>query len=288
MLIILAPAKLNLTLEVLAERPDGFHEIRSIVQTISLCDSIRFQRSNDVTFRSDTPDWVPDKSLLSKAVSLLQEATGYAKGVNIEISKRIPLVAGLGGDSSGAAATLRGLNQLWELGLSSKELLGLAARLGSDVSFFLYGGTVMVGGRGEVITPVPPMPHRWFVLVVPRVPRVLQKTAQLYASLQDSHYSDGRITDKLAEALKVGKDVPASLLFNTFENVAFTRFAELSVYREHMMKIGADSVRLAGSGPTLFTMLSERCRAEELCLRFQRQGMETYIVDTLPEIDKIT
>lgn len=286
MLIILAPAKLNLTLEVLAERPDGFHEIRSIVQTISLCDNIRFQRSHDVTFRADTPDWIPGKSLLSETVNLLQETTGCAKGVNIEISKRIPLVAGLGGDSSGAAATLCGLNQLWELGLSSKELLGLAAQLGSDVSFFLYGGTVLVGGGGEVITPVPPMPHRWFVLVVPRVPRIPQKTAQLYSSLQDNHYSDGRITDNLAEALKAGKEIPASLLFNTFENVAFTRFAELSVYREHMMKTGADSVHLTGSGPTLFTMLAERCRAEELCLRFQRQGMETYIVDTLPEVDK--
>ncbi len=116
MLTVPAPAKLNLTLEVLAKRQDGFHEIRSVIQTINLCDSLRFQLSQNIRFNSNMPNWIPAKSLVSKAAMSLQEATGCSKGAAIEVSKRIPLESGLGGDSSDAAATLRGLNKLWGLG----------------------------------------------------------------------------------------------------------------------------------------------------------------------------
>ena len=286
MLIVRAPAKLNLTLEVLSKRPDDFHEIRSVMQTINLCDSLRFQHSRDDVFRSDMPDWAPQKSLITRAVGLLRERTGCSKGVTIDVSKNIPLVSGLGGDSSDAAATLHGLNHLWGLDLPPEELLGLAVKLGSDVAFFRYGGTALAEGRGEVITPLPPLPYRWVILVVPRVPEIPGKTAWLYASLKDSNFTDGRITNSLVEVLKADKEFTSSLLFNTFENVAFTRFAELSVYREHMIKIGADHVHLAGSGPALFTLVKERSRAEKLCLLFQQQGMVPYMTDTLTTIDK--
>jgi len=148
-LTLQAPAKLNLTLEVLAKRRDGFHEIRSVIQTINLCDSLRFQLSRNIEFNSDQSSWIPEKSLVAKAASLLQEVTGCGKGATIEVNKRIPLLSGLGGDSSDAAATLRGLNKLWGLGLSQGELLELASQLGSDVAFFLYGGTALVEGRGR-------------------------------------------------------------------------------------------------------------------------------------------
>ncbi|MFC1991112.1 4-(cytidine 5'-diphospho)-2-C-methyl-D-erythritol kinase, partial [Chloroflexota bacterium] len=112
MLIVKAPAKLNLTLEVLGERPDGFHEIRSVIQAIKLCDTLRFQLSEEIVFKSNMPDWIPEQSLMSKTASLLQKTSGFSKGATIEVEKRIPLVSGLGGDSSDAAAVLRGLNQL--------------------------------------------------------------------------------------------------------------------------------------------------------------------------------
>lgn len=225
MLTVLAPAKLNLTLEVLAKRPDGFHEIRSVIQSINLCDSLCFQLSQSLKFKSDVPDWIPQDSLVSKATSLLKKATGCGKGATIEVSKRIPLVSGLGGDSSDAVATLRGLNKLWQLGLSQDELLELAERLGSDVAFFLYGGTALVEGRGEIVTPLPLLPHMWVVLVVPPAPRLMGKTERLYASLKASHYTDGQITERLVEALKAGREFTPSLLFNTFENVAFDCFS---------------------------------------------------------------
>ncbi len=287
MLTVPAPAKLNLTLEVLAKRPDGFHEIRSVIQTVNLCDSLRFQLSRNVEFKCDAPDWIPEESLISKATGLLQTATGCSKGATIEISKRIPLVSGLGGDSSDAAATLRGLNKLWELNLSQKELLELAPQLGSDVAFFIYGGTALVEGRGETVTPLPPLPRMWAVLVIPSVPKIPGKTAQLYASLNTSHYTDGQITQRLAEALKAGNELAPSTLFNTFENVAFTRFSELSVYQKHLVKMGAANIHLAGSGPTLFTLTKDRAQAEELHIRCQQQGLESYLTDTSLPVDGV-
>jgi len=284
MLTVLAPAKLNLTLEVLAKRQDGFHEIRSLAQTINLCDTLRFQPSEHIGFKCNHSDWVAEESLVSRAVSRLQEAAACSKGATIAVDKRIPLVSGLGGDSSDAAAVLRGLDRLWELGLSQRELLGLAAQLGSDVAFFLYGGTALLEGRGEIVTPVSPLPHMWVVLVLPDVPRLSGKTKRLYDSLRESHYSDGQITDRLVEKLKTGGELAPSLLFNTFENVAFTeRFSELNLYRGH--KLGAADVHLAGSGPALFAMMEDKKRAEDLYLRLQQQKMESYLVDTLAAID---
>ena len=286
MLTVLAPAKLNLTLEVLSKHQDGFHEIRSVVQTINLCDTLRFQLGQHIEFKCNDPGWAPQESLVSRAASRLQEAAGCSKGATIAVSKRIPLVSGVGGDSSDTAAVLHGLNRLWELGLSQKELLGLAAQLGSDVSFFLYGGTALLEGRGEIVTPLPPLPHMWVVLVIPDVPRLPGKTKQLYDSLKTSHYTDGQITRRLVARLKAGGEFVPSLLFNTFENVAFTtRFSALSVYRGHTVKLGAADVHLAGSGPALFTLVTDKKQAEDLYLRLQQQKMESYLIDTLAAID---
>ena len=285
MLTVLAPAKLNLTLEVLGERPAGYHEIRSVIQTINLCDSLSFQPSQNTSIESSMPGWTPEKSLLSRAVSLLQETTGCSKGVTIEVSKHIPLMSGLGGDSSDAAATLRGLNRLWNLGLTREKLLDLAARLGSDVAFFLYGGTALVEGRGEVVAPLPPLPRRWVILVVPDVPPLPGKTKQLYAGLNTSHYTDGQITAKLVTVLREGGEFTPSLLFNTFENVAFNHFPGLETYQEQLVKAGADNIHLAGSGPTLFTMVEDKTRAEAMLGHLRGQGVEARLTETPAKLD---
>ena len=279
MLTIQAPAKLNLTLEVLGKRRDGYHEIRSVLQTINLCDDITFRTGEVMTVKSNLPEWTPEKSLVMKAADLLKETTGCPDGAVIEISKRIPLVAGLGGDSSDAAAALRGLNELWGLGLARDRLLELAAGISSDVAFFLHGGTALAEGRGEKVTPLPPFPHRWVVLVVPNVPHLPGKTGQMYARLQASHFTDGHITQQLTDELRQEKE--PSVLFNTFENVAFSRSSELSVYRDHILKLGAENLHLAGSGPSLFALLADRAGAEDLYTRCKNQSMETYLVETL-------
>jgi 4-diphosphocytidyl-2-C-methyl-D-erythritol kinase len=281
MLKVLAPAKLNLTLEVLAKRPDGFHEIRSVIQAINLCDSLRFRLSKKVEFSCNDPGWVPAKSLVSRAASLLQETTGCAKGVTIEVDKRIPLVSGLSGDSSDAAAVLGGLNKLWGLGLSLPQLLGLASQLGSDVAFFLYGGTAVVRGRGEIVTPLPPFPHMWVVIMLPPVPRLPGKTQRLYTSLKPSRYTDGQITDRFAVLLMGGREIASSMLFNVLDKVAVDNFAGLGEYWQQFLKAGAQEVHLAGSGPALFTLVKDKAEAEKIYHNLQQQGLETYLTETL-------
>jgi len=278
---IKAPAKINLTLEVLGERPDGFHEIRSVIQTIDLYDSLRFNSDRQLRFSCDNPDFIMEESLVSRAAAMLQEVGGFSRGATIDIKKRIPLVAGLGGDSSDAAAVLSQLNKLWKMGLSPAEMVELASGLGSDVPFFLYGGTALVEGRGEKVTKLPPLPKRWVLLLVPPFSRMAGKTARLYASLKSSHYTDGQITEKLVKVLNDGRGFKPSMFFNTFENVAFEIFPELELYREHFIKLGASNVHLAGSGPALFALLDDQFQAENLYARCELQGLECYLAETL-------
>ncbi len=286
MLSVLAPAKLNLTLEVLAKRGDGFHEIRSLIQTISLCDRLDFRLSDDITFKCDESGWLSEKSLVPEAASLLQKASGCYKGAAITVHKRIPLMSGLGGDSSDAAACLRGLNKLWGLALPPGELARLASQLGSDVAFFLLGGTALLEGRGEVVSPLPPLPHMWVVLLMPPVPLLAGKTAQLYANLEASHYTEGQITNGLVALLSEGEEVAPAKLFNVFDNVADDCFSGLSDYRKQFLRAGAGSVHLAGSGPALFTLVKDKLQAERLYNNLKKLGLEAYLAETFEVIDQ--
>jgi len=285
MLILQAPAKLNLTLEVLAKREDGYHEIRSVVQTIGLGDTLHFRLSRDVQFGCDKPDWYGGESLVSRVVTLLQEVTGCTKGVVIDINKRIPLVSGLGGDSSDAAAMLRGLNILWELGLSQLELFDLAMRLGSDVAFFLYGGTALMEGRGELITSLPAIPTMWVALVMPSIPPMPRKTERLYNSLNQSHYTDGQITDRVVTCITTGEELTPPMLFNVFDAVAVASFSGLEECTRHFLRAGARTLHLAGSGPALFTLTRDKAQAEAIYHYLQQQGLETYLVETISGIE---
>ena len=275
-----APAKINLTLEVLRKRPDGFHEIKSVLQAIDLCDSLHIKAGQGISIACDMPGWSAEKSLVGREVKLLQESAACTRGAEIKIEKRIPLMSGLGGDSSDAAAVLRSLNKLWGLRLSREKLLALATQLGSDVAFFLCGSTALAEGKGEIITPLPPPPKMWVVLVMPSIPVAPGKTGRMYAGLKPSDFTDGAITQKLVETLHKGGKFNPSMLFNTFENIAFDEFPGLSGYKEHLIKLGAPHVRLAGSGLALFTILKEKSRAEDLYTRCKDQGMEAYLAVT--------
>jgi 4-diphosphocytidyl-2-C-methyl-D-erythritol kinase len=277
---VMAPAKINLTLEVLGKRADGYHELRSVIQTVSFCDELEFTESQKTEFGSDLTGWAGEKSLAAKTVELLRKETGTGKGVSIFVKKQIPLAAGLGGDSSNAAAILKGLNEFWGLGLPIKKLLEMATQLGSDVPFFIYGGTVLMEGRGEMITALPPVKPLQLVLMMPDIPRPRNKTAKMYSGLHGSHLTDGKITAELVKTIKAGEIPRAEQLFNTFENVAFDLSGELGVYREHIRKIGAPNLHLAGSGPSMFSLVKDKAEGEELCGRLQGQGMRVEVVNT--------
>ncbi|MFA5309596.1 MAG: 4-(cytidine 5'-diphospho)-2-C-methyl-D-erythritol kinase [Dehalococcoidales bacterium] len=281
MLTVKAPAKINLTLEVLRKRPDGFHEIRSVLQAIDLSDTLYIEAGQGITWRGGSPGWSAEKSLVSKAAGRLRETTGCAQGAAIKIDKRIPLMSGLGGDSSDAAALLRGLNEFWGLKLPEDKLAEIAAGLGSDVVFFLKGGTALAAGRGEKITPLPPLNRMWVVLVAPDAPVAVGKTGRMYANLKPAGFTDGADTRKLADDLSRGKPFKPAMLFNVFESVAFEDYNVRRLYIDPMKKMGALHVHLAGSGPALFTMLPDQARAGDIYNRCIKQGMQAYLARTL-------
>jgi len=280
MVTVKAPAKINLSLEVISQRVDGYHEIRSVLQAIDLGDTLHFEISKDVRFMCDMRGWTAEKSLVTKTVDLLKKTTGCSKGVTVEIEKRLPLLSGLGGDSSDAAALLIGLDKLWSLGLTSAKLAELAAHLGSDVTFFLHGGTAEVKGRGEIVTPLPSLTEMWVVLIIPHVPPDPGKTKRMYSLLDREHYSNGLITQKLVETLHKGEEISPSLLFNTFENIAF-KDKVLKIQIERLTRMGAMHVHLAGSGPALFSIMLSKERAAEIYRRCISQGMKVFLAKTI-------
>jgi 4-diphosphocytidyl-2-C-methyl-D-erythritol kinase len=280
-LTLQAYAKINLTLEVLAKRPDGYHEIASILQTISLADTLTFEPKERLDFHCDVPTLQSPDNLVLKAAGLLQETSGCKKGATIHLTKMIPIAAGLGSGATDAAAALIGLNKLWELYLPLEKLAGLASNLGSDVAFFLYGGTALAKGRGEEITPLPPPPEFWLVLLKPPIEPLQDKTAQLYSRLNPSHYTSGQYTQKLSTHLNHGGSIDNSFLFNVFERVAFDFFPALSDFRSSLLKAGAKSVHLAGSGPSLFTLIPDKSLGEAILSRLKKEGLEAYLVHTV-------
>jgi len=279
MLTIYAPAKINLVLEVLA-RDNDYHRISSIVQSIDLCDVLNVRLDEEICFECDDPSLKHD-NLVTKAATLLKESTKCSLGARIELRKHIPWGVGLGGGSSDAAATLLALNELWRLGLPLSELIRLASKLGSDVPFFIHRGTALVEGRGEKVTPLPPLPQTSFVLLVPPIPKVPDKTKQMYGRLRVSDFTTGQFVQGVLSALKRRKALDYSLVFNAFEKIAFDVFPRLDTYRKTMQEAGAPGVYLAGSGPCLFTFFSEAEQASELFSRLRKRGLECYLVFSL-------
>ena len=273
MITVPAYAKINLTLEILGKRSDGYHEVFTVFQEIGLKDDVLLEEDVDIGCE-------PPEKLVLKAAGLLQGFSGCGRGAAIRIEKGIPLAAGLGGSSSDAAATLRGLDELWELGLTADTLLDVGASVSSDTSFFLHGGTALGEGRGERITLLPPLPRCWVVLVRPPVDVPLSKTAALYASLSQADFTNGQFGRWLIDRLQRGAGVDYSYLFNAFERVAFEAFPGLARYWRRFAELGADGVHLAGSGPSMFTLVKEEARAEQLWRCLRNEGLETYLVET--------
>jgi 4-diphosphocytidyl-2-C-methyl-D-erythritol kinase len=280
MLTVYAPAKINLVLEVLGKDND-YHRISSIVQSIDLCDVLNFQPDEEICFECDEPSLKRD-NLVTRAATLLKASTKCSRGARIELRKHIPWGVGLGGGSSDAAATLLALNELWGLGLSLSELVHLASKLGSDVTFFIHKGTALIEGKGEKVTPLPSLPATWFVLLVPPLPKISGKTKQMYDRLDTTHFTEGQFVQQALSSWRQGKAIDPSLMFNVFEKVAFDFFPGLDKYRKTLEEAGAPGVYLAGSGPCLFTFFSEEKRARELFSCLKKQRLECYLASSFP------
>ena len=280
MLTVYAPAKINLVLEVLGKNND-YHRISSIVQSIDLCDVLNFQLDEEICFECAVPSLKRD-NVVTQAATLLKESTKCSLGARIELRKHIPWGVGLGGGSSDAAATLLALNELWGLGLPISELVRLASKLGSDVPFFIHKGTALVEGKGERVTPLPSLPSTSFVLLVPPLPKISDKTKQMYNNLRVADFTEGQFVQAALSSLKQGKAIDPGLIFNVFERLAFDFFPGLDKYRKTLEEAGAPGVYLAGSGPCLFTFFSEERKAGELFARLKKHGLECYLASSFP------
>jgi 4-diphosphocytidyl-2-C-methyl-D-erythritol kinase len=281
MLTVYAPAKLNLVLEVLGKDND-YHLISSIVQSIDLCDVLNFELDREIRFDCDEAS-LKRNNLVTRAASLLRESTKCGLGARIELRKSIPWGVGLGGGSSDAAATLLVLNELWGLGLRVSELVRLAFKLGSDVPFFIHKGTALVERKGEKVTPQPPLPATSFVLLVPPLPRVPDKTKQMYGNLCVADFTAGDFVQQALLSLRQGKRPDLDVMFNVFERVAFDFFPGLEKYWSTLEEAGAPGVYLAGSGPCLFTLFAEAKEAGEVFSRLKKQGLECYLAFSSPK-----
>jgi 4-diphosphocytidyl-2-C-methyl-D-erythritol kinase len=285
MLTVYAPAKVNLVLEVLG-KDNGYHRISSIVQSIDLCDVLNFELDKEIRFECDEPRLRRD-NLVTRAVSLLKESTKCDLGARIELRKHIPWGAGLGGGSSDAAATLLALNELWGLRMPLSRLVRLAFELGSDVPFFIHKGTALVEGKGERVRPQPPLPSTSFVLLVPPLPRIPDKTKQMYSSLRVADFTGGEFVEAALLSLREGERPDPDVMFNVFENVAFDFFPGLEKYRRLLEEAGAPQAYLAGSGPCLFALFSGKEEAAELFSRLKKQRLECYLAYSLPRSENI-
>ncbi len=270
-----AHAKLNLTLEVLGKRPDGYHDIASVVTTIDLHDVVVVGPASEITVRCDDAALGGEANLAYKAATALARVAGQVKGAAVTIEKRIPVAAGLGGGSADAAATLRALNRLWQLGLSIEELARIGSEVGSDVPFLVRSGTALVSGRGERIEPVPAPDMGRIVLLCPGIP-LSGKTGALFGMLGPDSF-----TRKLAARIRTKGDVPAELMFNVFSSVAPRAFARWDEHRAAFAALGGREILLAGAGPSMFAKApsKEMATAWQLLLG-SRPGCRAFAVTT--------
>ena len=273
-----APAKINLTLEVLGRRHDGYHQMATVLQTIDLWDTLAVEYSSDLELVCSATEIQGPQNLVWQAASRLREATGCQEGASIRLEKGIPQAMGLGGGSSDAAAALLALDRLWGLGMGQDGLLPIAESLGTDVPFFLQGGTALAEGRGEEITPLPSLPRWWILLLCPPW-SISAKTERLYAMLCEENYSQGDATRHLVSALKAGCFSP-DLVYNTFEEVAPRAFDGLYEGREAMLNSGAGEVHLCGSGPGLLSFVRSRDDGERIARLLKDTGWKSYLVRT--------
>lgn len=245
MLTLSSPAKINLFLRILRKRPDGYHELASLFQTISLCDQLTFEQSKHDTFTCSDPALPLDhNNLVIKALNLFRKKTGIVQPITIHLEKHIPHQAGLGGGSSNAATTLWALNELSGRSVSIQALVSMGAELGSDVAFFLSRGTAYCTGRGECIEEVPALPQKALTIVKPKVGL---STPLVYGNLRTDSLLQ-RDPVKVLEGFMKGSPI----YFNDLEVPAFIVMPELKALKENLQLAGYTDVLMSGSGSSFF------------------------------------
>ncbi|WP_321387304.1 4-(cytidine 5'-diphospho)-2-C-methyl-D-erythritol kinase [uncultured Enterococcus sp.] len=276
-----APAKINLGLDALYKREDGYHELEMVMASVDLADRLFFETltENQIIIETDN-SFIPvdQKNHAFAAAELIKERFQITSGVRIYIEKRIPVAAGLAGGSSDCAATLRGLNRLWNLGLSNQELADLGSEIGSDVPYCIEGGTAFVTGRGEKIEKMPPMPQCWVVLVKPKMS---VSTGSIFGSLSFNSIQHPDIPGLKAAVNDNDYEAMTQTIGNALESVTIQKHPVVQQIKDRMMKFGADAALMSGSGPTVFALCDKKTRAQRIYNGLKGFCEEVYLVRTL-------
>ncbi|MGZ9587084.1 4-(cytidine 5'-diphospho)-2-C-methyl-D-erythritol kinase [Paenibacillus marinisediminis] len=277
-----APAKINLMLDVLRKREDGYHEVEMVMTMVDLADRLEMEElPRDTIIISSQAGYIPldEKNLAFQAARLIKERYDVRKGVYIHLDKKIPVAAGLAGGSSDAAATLRGLNRLWQLNISDEELQTLGAELGSDVPFCVTGGTAIASGRGEKLEHIANPPQCWVILAKPPIN---VSTADVYGRLRANRIPKH---PSLADMRKAIEDQSftgiCQSLGNVLEDVTLPMHPEVQQLKEAMIRLGADGVLMSGSGPTVFGLVSKESKIARIYNGLRGFCKEVYAVRML-------
>jgi 4-diphosphocytidyl-2-C-methyl-D-erythritol kinase len=292
-MLCLAPAKINLTLDVLGRRPDGYHELRSVMLAVSLADELDLEPAPDLSLevvvegRGPAPHAeVPagPRNLVWRAAEELRLQGGYTGGARLRLRKRIPAAAGLGGGSSDAAAALRGLNALWGLGLSRARLTEVAAAVGSDVPFFLARGAALVSGRGEGVEPLVLAQRVAELPLVLARPPLAVATAQVFAALTPDHYTSGQATAALVATLTAPGPSPSPRdwpLHNALQETTCRLYPVVEEVLAALQATGALAVLMSGSGPTCAGIYATPGDAAAAAARMGSLGWEAWAVRSM-------
>ena len=276
-LVLRTRAKVNLALEVLGERGDGYHDIATLLQTVDLSDRLVLEESSSLALAADDPTLPTDETNLVLASARLLSATaGISRGASIRLEKRIPVAAGLGGGSSNAAGTLWGLNRLWRLRWPMRRLTELATELGMDVPFFLMGGRALAAGRGEILTPLPSTPGLSLVLVNPNF---RLSTREVYARVPPRLAEGGSRVSALIQALKTRNMTRAAAnLYNSLEAVVAPAYPVITRIKSALLAAGALGAVMSGSGPTVVGLARSFDHARQIRARLTRGAWSCWAV----------
>jgi 4-diphosphocytidyl-2-C-methyl-D-erythritol kinase len=264
-----AYAKINLGLHVLGVRSDEYHEVDMIMQSVSLADEIELTEADNFLLSTDNPILPCDASNLAwKATQIMADLTHRKPNVHIHIKKKIFIAAGLAGGSSDGAAVLRGLNKLWNVGLSRQELEVIGAKLGSDVPFCISGGTTRATGRGEILKHLPDIPIMWLVLAKPHDLDV--STAWVYKNIISEQKGKRSPINGLETAIieQAGKGIIENIS-NVLESVTIPAYPVIAEIKMAMLSAGALTVLMSGSGPTVFGLAADKASAEAIAYILQ-------------------
>lgn len=297
-----AYAKINLGLDALRKRPDGYHELAMVMQTVDICDeltlAVKDEPGIELTVEWSSDGWVQEAkvnspksgegqpvpadrtNLVWRAADLLMSEFAVEKGVSIRLVKRIPVAAGMAGGSSDCAATLRGINELFSLGLTDEELRARGVKLGADVPYCLLGGTALAEGIGEILTPLPPMPDCSLVVAKPAVGI---STPFVFKQLRVDELSEHPDISGMCEAIKAGSlDGVLARLGNVLETAAIPHYPIVGELKEALTALGASGVLMSGSGPTVFAVFRAGEEAKVAAEKLTEMALAAQIFVTRP------